>query len=165
MRRALDARNALPVLAWAVPDVLAVTQRPLRAHPVYGGSRQDYPSEARQAIDAWVAALLSQQIKSVIVLTSNKELDHYLMPTRDAGGLLALYRRAGLEVVHFPADDPAHDLTAKAAFDTGVEQLSCDIGAALRTVSRPAVLHCSAAIDRSPPIAARVAFLAELDCL
>jgi hypothetical protein len=145
--------------------VLAITQRPLRAHPTYGGSRRDYPREARTEIDAWISDLVAQNIQSVIALTSNKELAHYDLPTADDGGLLSLYRAAGLQTAHFPADDPAHDLTAHAAFDAAVDYLADEVADGLQRLPLPAVLHCSAAIDRSPPVAARIAFLAEIDAL
>jgi hypothetical protein len=70
--------------------------------------------------------------------------------------------RSALEVAHLPPDDAAHDLTAQAAFDAAVEELSHEVADAVRALPLPAVLHFSAAIDRSPPVAARVAFLAEL---
>jgi predicted protein tyrosine phosphatase len=165
MTAALHADDPLPRLAWAVPDVLAITQRPLRAHPTYGGSRRDYPREARPDVDAWIADLVRQGIRSVIVLTSSKELCHYDDATLGDGGLLNLYRRAGLKVVHFPADDPAHNLTARAAFDAAVDHLSIEVASALRSLPGPAAMHCSAAIDRSPPVAARIAFLSEVDGL
>jgi hypothetical protein len=160
---ALSHRQALPTLAWAVPDELAVTQRPLRAHPdpQFGASRQDLPASARGAIDAWIESIVGQGIRSAIVLTSNKELFHYEAPTGRDGGLLALYARAGLEVVHMPADDPAHDVTAKAAFDESVDDIARNVAGQLERLPLPAVLHCSAAIDRSPPVAARVAFQVE----
>ena len=163
MSAALRAGGPLPRLGWAVPGVLAITQRPLRAHPAYGGSRRDYPAETRQEIDAWIADLVEQGIRSVIVLTSSQELAHYDGPAGGDGGLLSLYRQAGLQIEHFPADDPAHDLTARAEFDAAVDELSIEVADAVRSLASPAVLHCSAAIDRSPPVAARVAFLAEVD--
>jgi predicted protein tyrosine phosphatase len=165
MSSVLDAGDPLPRLAWAIPNVLAVTQRPLRAHPFYKGSRRDYPREARPEIDAWIADLVHQGIRSIVVLTSNRELHHYDRPTASDGGLLLLYKAAGLEVEHVPADDPAHDLTAQAAFDEAVDGLSADLVGTLRALPQPTVIHCSAAIDRSPPVAARIAFLAEVDCL
>jgi hypothetical protein len=165
MNSALHANDPLPRLAWAVPGLLAVTQRPLRAHPTYGGSGRDYPPGARPDIDAWITALVRQGIRSVIVVTSSKELHHYDGPTANDGGLLSLYTGAGLQVVHFPADDPAHDLTARATFNAAVDGLSGEIANALGSLARPAVMHCSAAIDRSPPVAARIAFQSEVEGL
>jgi hypothetical protein len=97
----------------------------------------------------------------VVVLTSHAELRHYDEPTGHDGGLLSPYRRAGLQAVHFPADDPAHDLTARDAFETGLEALTEDVARSLPKLEPPTVIHCSAAIDRSPPLAARLAFLCE----
>jgi hypothetical protein len=134
MRSALNAGDPLPRLAWAIPGRLAIGQRPLRTHPVYGGSGRDYPVEARPDIDAWVEGLVRQGIRSVIVLTSNKELEHYAAPTGSDGGLLSVYRTAGLEVQHFPADDPAHDLTARAAFEAAVDELSTEVAQRLVTL-------------------------------
>jgi predicted protein tyrosine phosphatase len=160
MSSALHAGDPLPRLGWAIPGRLAISQRPLRAHPMYGGSRRDYPPEARPDIDAWIDDVLRQSVRSVIVLTSNKELQHYAAALPGDGGLLSAYRDAGLDVHHLPADDPAHDLTARAAFDAAVDELSTVVAELFGTLPVPALLHCSAAIDRSLPVAARVAFLA-----
>lgn len=70
-----------------------------------------------------------------------------------------------MRVVHLPADDPAHDVTARDAFDAAVDGIAIEVAEALRQVPLPAVIHWSAAIDRSPPVAARVAFLAEVGAL
>jgi protein-tyrosine phosphatase len=163
MVAALHAGSRGPVLAWAIPDMLAITQRPLRAHPVYGGSRRDYPSEARPEIEFWITDLVGQGIRSVVALTSTKELAHYDLPAGHDGGLLALYGTAGLHTAHVPADDPAHDLTARAAFAAAVDDLAAAVAERLSGLPRPVVMHCSAAIDRAPPVAARLAFLAELN--
>ena len=127
MREALHQPERSPVLAWAVPGVLAVTQRPLRAHPIFGGSGHSYPAESRPAIDEWITRLANQSIRSVVVLTSNKELAHYDAPTSSDGGLLALYRRRGLDVVHLPSDDPAHDVTARDAFEAAVDGIAVEV--------------------------------------
>lgn len=87
MWEALHEPEHAPVLAWAVPDVLAITQRPLRTHPVFGGSARSYPAEARPAIEQWLRRLVEQSIRSVIVLTSKKELAHYETPTAPEGGV------------------------------------------------------------------------------
>ncbi len=165
MLEALHQPERSPVLAWAVPGVLAVTQRPLRAHPLFGGSGHGYPGEARPAIDEWITRLANQCIRSVVVLTSNKELAHYDEPTASNGGLLALYGGRGLIVVHLAADDPAHDVTSRDAFEAAVDGIAVEVAEALRHVPLPAVIHCSAAIDRSPPVAVRVACLAEVGAL
>jgi hypothetical protein len=165
MRETLHEPERSPVLAWAVPGILAVTQRPLRVHPLFGGGGHSYPAEARPAIEEWITRLAKHGIRSVVVLTSNKELAHYDAPTASDGGLLALYRGRGLDVVHLPADDPAHDVTARDAFEAAVDGIAVEVAEALRHVPLPAVIHCSAAIDRSPPVAARVACLAEVGAL
>jgi hypothetical protein len=162
MRKALAEPERSPVLEWAIRDVLAVTQRPLRADRAFGGSGHGYPAEARPAIEEWISRLKNQSVRSVMVLTSNRELAHYDVPTVADGGLLALYMLRGLRVVHFPADDPRHDVTARDAFDAAVDDIAARVAEALCQVPLPAVMHCSAAIDRSPPVAARVKFLAEV---
>ena len=166
MRRALELPERSPILAWAIPDVLAITQRPLRAHPLYGGSRRDCPAEARPAIDEWLSRLMDyEHIRSLIVLTSNKELAHYDAPTSEEGGLLALYKERGLAVEHFPADDPAHDVRAMHAFYAAVDTIAGRVAEVVERLPHPAVMHCSAAIDRSPPVAARVELLHEVDAI
>jgi protein-tyrosine phosphatase len=165
MREALRQPERSPVLAWAVPGVLAVTQRPLRAHPIFGGSGHSYAAESLPVIEEWITRLGNHGIRSVVVLTSNKELAHYDEPAASEGGLLALYRARGLDVVHLPADDPAHDMTAQEAFEAAVDGIAAEVAEALRHVPLPAVIHCSAAIDRSPPVAARIAYLADVGAL
>jgi hypothetical protein len=56
-------------------------------------------------------------------------------------------------------------MTAQKAFEAAVDGLSVEVAERLRSLSLPAVVHCSAAIDRSPPLAARIAFLFEVDSL
>jgi hypothetical protein len=162
MREALNQPERSPVLAWAIPDVLAITQRPLRAHAMYGGSRRNYPAAARPAIEEWLRRLGEQRIQSIVVLTSDRELAHYDAPTAPEGGLLAIYATRGLEIAHFPADDPAHDVTAREAFAAAVDGIADRVGEALARLPLPAVMHCSAAIDRSPPVAARIEFITEV---
>lgn len=159
MRRALEApdlQRLSPVLAWAIPGVLAVTQRPLRAHPDFGDA-PDYPASARSEIEAWIGRLKAQGIRSVVVLTSENELRRYQAATAGEGGLLGLYERRGLQVTHIPADDPAHDVRARGAFDAAVGEIAREVDEVLEDLPLPAAMHCSAAIDRSPPVAALVA--------
>jgi protein-tyrosine phosphatase len=162
MGEALQKPELSPFLEWPVDGVLAITQRPLRAHPIFGGSRHNYPAEARPAIELWITRLMEQGVRSVVVLTSTQELAHYELSTASDGGLLALYEARGLHVVHFPADDPAHDVMARDAFDAAVDEIAFKTYEALREIPLPAVIHCSAAIDRSPPVAARVKFRFEV---
>jgi hypothetical protein len=62
MREALHRPERSPVLAWAVPGVLAVTQRPLRAHPLFGGSGHSYPaSPPRSSPPAYLAVVPKEQ--------------------------------------------------------------------------------------------------------
>lgn len=150
------------VLVWAVPGVLAVTQRPLRDHPDYPG-RVPFPSDAAGAIETWVDRALAHGIRTMIVLTSERELTYYETAMDSHGGLLGLYRLRGLEVVHLPTDDPAHDVRAAEGFATAVDEIADKAMDALRRVPLPALMHCSAAVDRSPPVAGRITFLIE-DC-
>lgn len=155
--KALQCDLDAPTLVWAIPNQLAITQRPLRVHPRYCGSGHGYPPEARTALEEWTTRLRKKGVRSVVVLTSYKELQYYDAATKCEGGLLRFHDRRGLAVAHFPADDPAHGSAAAFCPD----EIAAKVVKKLPELPCPVVLHCSAAIDRSPPVAARVSLLIE----
>jgi hypothetical protein len=43
-------------LHWVIPQALACSQRPLRYHPLYGGSGANIPPEAAPLVKDWATA-------------------------------------------------------------------------------------------------------------
>jgi len=85
-----------------------------------------------------------------------EELKHYVGLGLDPGGLLGFYREQGFCVFHCPWPDPAHARTAeeRSLRQQMVEQVKIKALAAFSKLPKPVLLHCSAAIDRTTPVAA-----------
>lgn len=150
LRRQLREGDDSEILCWVIPRVLASSQRPLRDHPVYarGGSPPEpLPQEARPLVVEWVQRILDVGIRSVICLLESAQLEKYYIRgglDLPGGGLLEYYRLRGLETAHIPTTDyqrPSAEGIKKVlnAFDQ---------------LPRPVLLHCSAGIDRTTPVAA-----------
>jgi len=151
LRKRIKDGDESKLAIWVIPGELACSQRPLRDHPRFGG-RTPLPPEARPLVAAWVDWMINEfRIKSVICLLEETQLDRYYVRGGlglDERGLLGYYESRGLEVRHFPMIDyqrPAEDQMRQvlAAFDE---------------LPKPVLLHCSAAIDRTTPVAAFIAF-------
>ena len=152
LRRQLCEADNSEILCWVIPDVLASSQRPLRDHPVYapcrGGVRPPpLPPEARPLVVEWVQRILDSGIQSVICLLEPAQLEKYYVRgglDLPGGGLLEYYRLRGLEVTHIPTTDYQRPrVTAMKKVLNAFDQLP-----------RAVLLHCSAAIDRTTPVAA-----------
>ena len=153
----LDNGELSEWIVWVMPNVLGCVHRPLRHDPIFGRERKGrfLPPEASRHVLEWIQRLRELGIRSIILLMHPNELKHYAR--LDLGGvdLIEAYRHAGFEVAHIPWDDPAHrpELT-RATFE---EELGRIRGEALKQfdeLPKPVVLHCSAGIDRSSPVAA-----------
>jgi protein-tyrosine phosphatase len=93
----------------------------------------------------------------------SKELRYYDGLTSMDSGLLTLYKDNGFQVCHLEWADPAHEKTAeaRAALRARVAQIKLQAYEAFQYLPKPVLIHCSAAIDRSTPVAAYI--LAELE--
>lgn len=146
------------LFVWAIPDQLACCQRPLRDHVAFGGRGRPFPPEAAAPLKAWIARIKTSGFRSIITLMHPKELKYYDTIGAHPDGLLGLYRAAGFEVTHIPWADPAHEKTpeARAAVMRHLETVRHDALIAFQRLSKPVLFHCSAAIDRSPPVVAHI---------
>ena len=142
------------VMTWVIERSLACTARPLRYHHDYGGSGKPLPAEATPVLDKWIESVRKEGIVSIIPFVSEKELAHYRELFPDGLTLIDYYKSLGFRVRHVPWSDPAH--TGYANFKSEVEEKRPVLLEAYDQLPKPVLVHCSAAIDRSPPVVAYV---------
>lgn len=145
------------VVVWIVENKLAVAHRPLRYDPVFGGSGRRLSPEASGAVRIWVERMRDQyDIRSIICLMHPKELQHYADLNLHPWGLLGLYEEVGIKVWYVPWADPAHGRTPedRAKLRGQVEDVKTNANRAFGSLPKPTLLHCSAGIDRTSPVAA-----------
>lgn len=150
------------VMTWVMPGKLACAARPLRYHHIYGGSGKALPSEAKPELDKWIECVRSEGIVSLICLVSEKELAHYTQLLPVGTNLIDYYRESGFEVCHIPWSDPAH--SGYGTFYAEVADKRPVLLRAYDELLKPILVHCSAAIDRTPPVVAYVVLKREEPC-
>jgi hypothetical protein len=134
------------LVLWVIPGELALSQRPLRDHPQFGG-HSPLPPEARPLVVDWVERIKNLEIQSVICLLEPAQLDKYYIRGElnlHEHGLLGYYESQGLLVRHFPMTD----------YQKPPESEMQEVLEAFDDLPKPVLLHCSAAIDRTTPVAA-----------
>lgn len=158
LRRDLQVGLESALLIWPIPGELACAPRPLRDHPVFGGSAKVLPLEAAPHLLSWIQRIEGAGIRSIICLMHPKEFRYYDLPGHHPEGLLSLYKERGFQVRHLPWADPAHARTEKARQElkSRVGQIKVAAYQAFRELPHPVLLHCSAGIDRSAPVAAYI---------
>ena len=158
LRREISAGNDSELVLWLLPGRLACSQRPLRDDKRFGGRGRQLPIEAAPAVKGWVERIADEyRISSIICLMHPKELGYYDDLGLDPNGLLGLYRSRGILVRHLPWADPAHANSAeRSRLLREVERIKLDALKAFEELPKPVLLHCSAGIDRSAPVAAHI---------
>lgn len=149
IRNQIKAGDESEIVVWVLPGRLACSQRPLRDHPQFGG-RSPLSPQAKSLVISWVERIKQMGILSIICLLENQQLERYYIRGGlglHEGGLLGYYEDQGFEVHHFPMTDyrrpeESHMQKVLEAFDA---------------LAKPVLLHCSAAIDRTTPVAAYIA--------
>lgn len=151
----LDRADESELVVWVIPGALACAHRPLRHHHAFGGSRRDFPVEATDGVIRWVDRILGIGFRSIICLMHPKEVAHYADLNLGAPDLIAYYKSRGLSVCHTPWDDPAHRAPGQhSSFAGELERIQTESLACFDRLPKPVLLHCSAGIDRSSPVAA-----------
>jgi hypothetical protein len=139
-------------LIWPIPGELACSQRPLRDHPEFGDC-SPLPVQSFPLIMTWIGMVCDSGIQSVICLLTPKQLERYAGVHE--GGLLGAYREARLAVLHIPVFDEVHPEDAQGCEVLG-ESVFSRAYKGFQELPKPVLLHCSAGIDRSSPIAAQI---------
>lgn len=151
----LAAGDESQLFIWAIPGELACTHRPLRHHPRFGGSRRNLPNAASTALVQWVDRVLEAGFRSIISLMHPKEIAHYAALDLGASDLLGFYKAKGLEVCSIPWDDPAHrPEDDRSNFKEELVRIQVEALRCFQRLPKAVLLHCSAGIDRSSPVAA-----------
>lgn len=141
--------NESDMVVWVISRKLACVQRPLRYHPKFGGYNP-LPLQARPLVVEWVNRIKHMNFCSIICLLMNEQLDRYYVRggiSLHSHGLLGYYKSQGFRVCHFPLTD----------YQRPQESTMGKILLAYDELPKPVLLHCSAGIDRSAPVAAYIA--------
>jgi hypothetical protein len=145
------------LIIWVIYRVLACAHRPLRHHLKFGGSRRDLPPEAQAAIFQWVERIKGYGIRGIISLMHPNEMNHYSQVDLGASDLIESYRKEGFKVHHIPWEDPAHrPSSGRYNFQDELLRIREEALEAFDELPKPVLLHCSAGIDRSSPVAAYI---------
>lgn len=156
LRRRLEAGDDSELLLWILDERLACAHRPLRHHPLYGGSGEPIPRDATRLVLEWTASVRSAGIASIISFMHDRDLRCYSELELEAEDLLQFYEHQGFTVARLPWEDPAHSKTSPAAKQKKLEQCRAAALDAFDRLPKPALLQCSAGIDRSAPAAAYI---------
>jgi hypothetical protein len=139
-------------LIWPIPGELACAQRPLRDHPKYGECNL-LPVESFPLIMNWIGRIRASGVQSVVCLLTPKQLERYA--GIHEGGLLGAYREVGLAVLHIPVFDEVHPEDIGGCEVLG-ESVFLKAYKGFQELPKAVLLHCSAGIDRSSPVAAHI---------
>ncbi|MCC6380933.1 MAG: tyrosine-protein phosphatase [Dehalococcoidia bacterium] len=116
-------------LRWVIPNVLARAGRP--GFPVH-----DVPPDD---VERWLAHVQQEGVRSIICLLHDDQVRHWYRRLEE--GLLGHYSAAGLNVVHFNADDartpPFYPHQLPPIFEV------------FRQLPKPVLVHCSLGRDRT----------------
>jgi hypothetical protein len=142
------------LLFWVIRSQLACSHRPLRHNRLYGGSLRNLDVDATNLVKQWVGRVRADGIRSIICLMSADELKLYDRLDLGAGNLMDFYARQGFSVAKIPWEDPAHIRRDLKALQAKEQEVCKQALQQFDALPKPVLLHCSAGIDRSSPVAA-----------
>ena len=142
------------ILIWLLDGDLACSQRPLRYHPTFGGRGKKLPPDAKPLVVEWVDRVKSLGIRSIIsLLEDHKHHKYYIEGELNLHpeGLYGYYRSKGFECCVIPIVDSPRSVKSNCG-----KALVAEVLAACDRMPKPVLLHCSAGIDRTSPVAAHI---------
>jgi len=137
---------------WVIVEKLACSPRPLRHHPLYGGSRRNIAPEAAPLVREWALLIQCLGIKSIISLMHARELTYYEKLDLGAHSMIEFYKSQGFEVAHLPWEDPHHSSTSSDQVRTKLLAIRADALEKYDRLRKPVLIQCSAGIDRTAPL-------------
>ena len=153
IRDQIKAGDNSEILIWLLDGTLACSQRPLRDHPKYGG-RKALPATAKLLVVDWVKRVKSLGIRSIVSLLENEQHEKYYMRGGlglHPGGLYGFYRSQGFDLCAIPIVDSPRSVKSNEG-----KVLLERVLQAFDRMTKPVLLHCSAGIDRTSPVAAYI---------
>jgi len=155
--RAIQDGDDRELLHWVMPGALAVAHRPLRYHPLHGGSRARLSPEVAPAVEEWADLLQVEGIRSILSLMHDGDTDCYRSLALGDGDLMAYLEGRGFVVARHPYEDPAHKHTPAPEARRLLLRIREDALASFDELPKPVVILCSAGQDPSAPVAAFIA--------
>jgi hypothetical protein len=152
----LESGDDRELLVWVIPNVLACAHRPLRHHPLYGGSGQPIPAAVKPLILDWIEQIRAEGIASVISFMHDQDLPCYNDIDFDGVNLNEFLERYGFCVAAIPWEDPHHKGTDPLTKRKTLERCRVAALEAFDRIPKPVLLQCSAGIDRSAPVGAHI---------
>jgi hypothetical protein len=152
LRSRLRARPDGDPLIWPIPGELACSQRPLRDHPEYQESNP-LPVQSFPLINNWIRRVRDSGIRSIMCLLTPHPVATIRWLARSWPPRSVSRRR--LYGSHLPVFDEVHPEDTNGCLALG-EPLFAQAYEAFKELPKPVLLHCSAGIDRSSPVAAQI---------
>lgn len=153
--RRLSAGDESELAVWVIPNELACSHRPLRYHRSFGGSARNLAPEAAPYVREWAEMVAVYGIQSIICLMSPTEIGFYRDLELGTSDLISFYE-SRFNVRHLPWEDPAHSKTPQRLIEMKKREIRQTALEACDELPKPVLLHCSAGIQRSAPVAAYI---------
>ncbi len=154
--RRLKAGDESQILHWVISDRLACAYRPLRYHPLYGGSGKNLTLSATKLVIDWVTRVQNDGVKSIISLMHDRDLHYYEALNLGVVNLIEYYKQQGFQVSHIPWEDPHHKKSHPSEKRKTFLRVREEALKAYDVLIEPVMVQCSAGIDRSSPVAAYI---------